>query len=81
MKIYFQLRIPKYLEATYAINKVHIIKKQRNKQIETFLMAFRDLVAYLVIKIWIKSKLPKIALEPKIGLVKLKTQNTLLPPN
>ena len=26
MKIYFQLRIPKYLEATYAISKAHIIK-------------------------------------------------------
>ena len=28
-------------------------------------MTFKDLVAYLVIKIWIKSKLPKI------GLVKI----------
>ena len=44
-------------------------------------MEFRDPIVYLVIKIWIKSKLPKIALEPKIVLVKLKTQNTLLPPN
>ena len=35
MKIYFQLRIPKYLEATYAINQEHIIK-QGNKKIETF---------------------------------------------
>ena len=26
MKIYFQLRIPKYLEATYAINQEHTIK-------------------------------------------------------
>ena len=34
-------------------------------------MTFRDLVAYLVIKSWIKSKLPKIALQPKIGLVKI----------
>ena len=33
-------------------------------------MAFRDLIAYLVIKIWIKSKLPKIVLQEKIGLVK-----------
>ena len=34
-------------------------------------MTFRDLVAYLVIKSWIKSKLPKIAIQPKIGLVKI----------
>ena len=34
-------------------------------------MALRDHVAYLVIKIWIKSKLPKIVLQPKIGLVKI----------
>ena len=34
-------------------------------------MAFRDLITYLVIKIWIKSKLPKITLQPKIGLVKI----------
>ena len=34
-------------------------------------MAFRDPVAYLIIKIWIKSKLPKIVLQPKIGLVKI----------
>ena len=34
-------------------------------------MAFMDLVAYLVIKIWIKFKLPKISLQPKIGLVKI----------
>ena len=33
-------------------------------------MAFRDFIAYLVIKIWIKSKLPKIVLQEKIGLVK-----------
>ena len=33
-------------------------------------MTFRELVAYLVIKIWIKFKLPKITLQPKIGLVK-----------
>ena len=33
-------------------------------------MAFRDLVTYLVIKIWIKSKLRKIAMQQKIGLVK-----------
>ena len=26
MKIYFQLRIPKYLKATYATNQEHIIK-------------------------------------------------------
>ena len=34
-------------------------------------MAFRDPVAYLVIKTWIKSKLSKITLQPKIGLVKI----------
>ena len=34
-------------------------------------MAFRDPIAYLVIKIWIKSKLSKIALQPKIRLVKI----------
>ena len=34
-------------------------------------MAFMDLVAYLVIKIWIKFKLPKISLQPKIGFVKI----------
>ena len=34
-------------------------------------MAFMDLVAYLEIKIWIKFKLPKISLQPKIGLVKI----------
>ena len=38
-------------------------------------MAFRDLVAYLVIKIWIKSKLLKIALQPKKGLVKIENPN------
>ena len=26
MKIYFQLRIPKYLEAIYVINKEYVIK-------------------------------------------------------
>ena len=26
MKIYFQLKIPKYLEATYTINQEHIVK-------------------------------------------------------
>ena len=35
-------------------------------------MAFRDPVAYLVIKIWVKSKLSKIFLQPKIGLMKTK---------
>ena len=34
-------------------------------------MAFRDPIAYLVIKIWIKSKLPKIMLQPKIMIVKI----------
>ena len=34
-------------------------------------MAFRDPVAYLVIKSWIKCKLPKIALQLKKGLVKI----------
>ena len=34
-------------------------------------MAFWDPVAYLVIKIWIKSNLPKIVLQQKIGLVKI----------
>ena len=34
-------------------------------------MAFRDPVTYLVIKIWINLKLPKIALQPKIGLMKI----------
>ena len=38
-------------------------------------MAFRDFVAYLPIKIWIKSKLPKITLQPKIGLVKIDNPN------
>ena len=70
MKIYFQLRIPKYLEATYVINQEHIIK-QGNKKIENFPMAFRDPIAYLVIKIMIKSKLPKKTVQPKIGLVKI----------
>ena len=34
-------------------------------------MTFRDPVAYLTIKIQIKSKLQKIALQLKIGLVKI----------
>ena len=34
-------------------------------------MAFKDPIAYLVIKIWIKSKLPKIMLQPKIMIVKI----------
>ena len=34
-------------------------------------MAFRDPIVYLVIKIWIKSKLPKIEAQPKVGLVKI----------
>ena len=34
-------------------------------------MAFKVPIVYLAIKIWIKSKLPKIALQPKIGLVKI----------
>ena len=34
-------------------------------------MTFRDPIAYLVIKIWINFKWPKIALQPKIGLVKI----------
>ena len=34
-------------------------------------MAFRDPIAYLVIKIMIKSKLPKKTVQPKIGLVKI----------
>ena len=33
-------------------------------------MTFRDPVAYLVIKIWVKSKLSKIFLQTKIGLMK-----------
>ena len=37
-------------------------------------MAFKDPVAYLVFKIWIKSILPKIVLQPKIGLMKIKNQ-------
>ena len=44
-------------------------------------MAFKDSVSYLVIKIWIKSELPKITLQPKMGLVKIKTQMAQLPPN
>ena len=41
-------------------------------------MALRDHVAYLVIKIWIKSKLPKIVLQPKIGLVKIENPKDLI---
>ena len=40
-------------------------------------MAFKDPIAYLVFKIWIKSILPKIVLQPKIGLVKIKNQKGL----
>ena len=36
MKIYFQLRIPKYLEATYAINQEHIIKQGNKKKNRNF---------------------------------------------
>ena len=43
-------------------------------------MALRDPIAYLVIKIWIKSKLPKIALQPKIDLLKTKNPKAQLPP-
>ena len=35
-------------------------------------MVFKDPIAYLIIKIWIKFKLPKITLQPKIGLLKTK---------
>ena len=41
-------------------------------------MAFRNPIAYLVIKIWIKSKLPKIVLQPKIGLVKIENRKWLI---
>ena len=34
-------------------------------------MAFKDHIAYLIIKIWIKFKLPKITLQPKLGLVEI----------
>ena len=40
-------------------------------------MDFEDPITYLVIKIWIKSKLPKIALQPKIGLVKIENPKGL----
>ena len=30
MKIYFQLRMPKYLRATYGINQEHVKKKGNN---------------------------------------------------
>ena len=39
-------------------------------------MAFKDPFAYLVIKIWMKSKLPKITLQPKIGLVKIENRKS-----
>ena len=32
-------------------------------------MAFKDPIAYLVIKIWIESKCPKTVLQPKTGLM------------
>ena len=41
-------------------------------------MAFRDPVAYLVIKNWIKSTLSKIALQPKIRLVKIENPKDLI---
>ena len=41
-------------------------------------MAFRDLIAYLVIKIWIKSKLPKIVLQQKMRLVKIENPKDLI---
>ena len=41
-------------------------------------MTFRNLVAYLVIKIWIKSILPKIVLKPKIGLMKIENPKGLI---
>ena len=50
MKTYFQLKIPKYLEATYTINQEHIVKTMRKLK-RIFPMAFRDPIAYLVIKI------------------------------
>ena len=34
-------------------------------------MAFKDLIAYLVIKIWIKSKLPKWSYDQILGLAKI----------
>ena len=34
-------------------------------------MAFKDPVAYLVIKIWIKSKLPKLSYNQRLRLIKL----------
>ena len=34
-------------------------------------MAFRDPIAYLVIKIWIKSKLPKYSYNQRLRLIKL----------
>ena len=39
-------------------------------------MAFRDLFAHLVIKIWMQSKLPKITLQPKIGLVEIENRKS-----
>ena len=41
-------------------------------------MAFRDPIAYLMIKIRIKSKLPKIALQQKIRLVKIENPKGLI---
>ena len=41
-------------------------------------MAFRDPIAYLIIKIRIKSKLPKIALQQKIRLVKIENPKGLI---
>ena len=46
-----------------------------------FPMAFKDPIAYLVIKIWIKFKLPKQPYNQRLGLVKIeKPQKTQLPP-
>ena len=39
-------------------------------------MVFKDPVVYLVIKIWIKSKLSKITLQQKFGLVKIENPNS-----
>ena len=41
-------------------------------------MTFKDLVAYLAIKIQIKPKSPKIALQPKIGSVKIENPKGLI---
>ena len=40
-------------------------------------MDFEDPITYLVIKIWINAKLPIIALQPKIGLVKIENPKGL----